>query len=108
MSIAMQLGYDRAIENMKQDVIAQKESVLHAFIVEETGSNIINPEEIERRGYFKPYPDGVEELIWDGNPRIRFLPVSIITENGKAQLVQQFERLPAPETTEESTEEPHH
>lgn len=110
--------YDEGIENMKQEVIAQRESVLQAFITEEVGSNIINPEEIARRGQLKPYPDGVEEFLWDDHPRIRFLPVGFMNDNGTRRLVQQFERIPAPK--EEScpyykedgcsdcVEEPHH
>jgi hypothetical protein len=88
--------YDAAIENMRQEVVAQKETVIQQLIAEETGTSIINPLEIAVRCSLVPYEDGVEEVLWDGNVRIRFLPVGIVQDNGTAQLVQQFERVPAP------------
>jgi len=95
-SSATQRTYDAAIEHMRQEVVAQRETVIQQLIAEETGTTIINPEEIARRCSLKPYPDGVEEVLWDNNVRIRFLPVGIVQDNGTARLVQQFERVPAP------------
>jgi hypothetical protein len=87
--------YDKMIETMRQEVIRNKEKTIQDLITEEMGVVILDMNQVTKRCHLKVYPDGVEILYWDDQPRILFHAVAMTEVNGKSQIVQQYERLTA-------------
>jgi hypothetical protein len=99
-------AYNESIEVMRQECMAKKESVMEAFITKELNTMILpTPEEIGRRAFMRTYPDGYEEFVWDGVPRIVFHPVGLKLVDGKQRIVQDYHMVPIDEDGKEIVDE---
>ena len=94
-----QAEYEEGIQTMMREVLQQRETLLQEFLAQENGGEGVTPEEMPLRGYFKTFPDGVAEFVWDGNIRLRFHPPKFVDVEGTMRPVQQFERLNEPDTS---------